>query len=76
MSLAISIVLVNLLLRDTSTTHNVISFLTNLLDPPVYALKMHRHADLLVGVVCSIEERRFVGTMLHVAFMDHGPIKV
>ena len=55
-SLAISIVLVNLLLSDTSTKHNVISFLTNLLDPPVYALKMCRHADLLVGIVCSIEE--------------------
>jgi hypothetical protein len=32
--------------------------------------------DLPVGVVCSIEERQFVGTVLHVAFMDHRPIKV
>ena len=27
-------------------------------------------------VVCSIEVRRFAGTTLHVAFVDHGPIKV
>jgi hypothetical protein len=32
--------------------------------------------DLPIGVVCSIEEWRHAKTVLHVAFMDHGPIKV
>jgi hypothetical protein len=47
-SLAISIVLVNLLLIDMSSKHLIVRILTNILDPPVYALKMSRHADLLV----------------------------
>jgi hypothetical protein len=60
-------------LSGTSTRfkHNVSSVLTNLLDLPINSLKMRRHADLLIGVVCSIEEQRLAGT-----FMDHGPIKV
>jgi len=32
--------------------------------------------DLPVGVVCSIKVGWLAGTMFHVAFMDHGPIKV
>jgi hypothetical protein len=56
MSLAICVVLVNFLLTDTSSKHHVVRILTNLLDLPVYALKMSKHVDLPVGVVCSIEE--------------------
>jgi hypothetical protein len=60
-------------LSGTSTRfkHNVSSILTNLLDLPINFLKMHRHADLPIGVVCSIEEWRLAET-----FVDHGPIKV
>jgi hypothetical protein len=67
-----------LLLSDTSTRfkHNVSSILVNLLDLPINALKMRVHADLLIGVVCSIEEWRLTGTVLYVAFVDHRLIKV
>jgi hypothetical protein len=37
---------------------------------------MHGHADLPIGVVCSIEEWWFARTMLHVTFVDHKPIKM
>jgi hypothetical protein len=37
---------------------------------------MRRHTNLLIGVVCSIEEQQFAETALHVAFVDHGLIKV
>ena len=76
MSLAICIVLFNLLLINTSSKHLIVRILTNLLNSPINTLKMRRHTDLPVGVVCSIEVRRFAGTALHVAFVDHGPIKV
>jgi hypothetical protein len=66
MSLAIYIVLVNLLLTDMSSKHLVVRILTNLSNSPINALKMRRHVNLLVGVVCSIK----------VAFVDHGMIKV
>ena len=56
--------------------HNVSSILANLPDKPIDPLKMRGHADLPIGVVCSIEERWFAGTTLDVAFVDHGPIKV
>ena len=56
--------------------HNVSSILASLLDKPIDPLKMHGHADLPIGVVCSIEEWWFVGTTLHVVFVDYGPIKV
>jgi hypothetical protein len=36
---------------------------------------MRGHADLPIGVVYSIEERWFAETTLHVAFIDHEPIK-
>ena len=75
-SLAICVVLVDLLLTDTSSKHLVVRILTNLLNSPINALKMRRHADLAVWVVCSIEVRRFAGTTLYVAFVDHGPIMV
>jgi hypothetical protein len=54
-SLTIYVVLVNLLLNDMSNKHLVVRILTNLLNSLINSLKMHRHADLLVGVVCSIE---------------------
>jgi hypothetical protein len=67
-----------LLLSGTSTRfkHNVSSVLTNLLDLSINALKMCGYVDLSIGVVCSIEERRLVRIAFHVAFVDHGPIKV
>jgi hypothetical protein len=37
---------------------------------------MSGHADLPIGIICSIEEQWFAGTTLHVAFVDHEPIKV
>jgi hypothetical protein len=77
-SYAISIVPIFLILRDTSTEfkHNVGSIIANLPDKPINPLKMCGHADLSIGVVCSIEERWFAETMLYVIFMDHGPIKM
>ena len=75
-SFAICIVLVDPLLTDTSSKHLVVRILTNLLNSPINALKMCRHVDLSVGVVCSIEVGRLARTTLHVAFVDHGPIKV
>jgi hypothetical protein len=65
-------------LRDTSTRfkHNESSILANLPNKPINPLEMHGHADLPIGIIYSIEERWFTETMLHVAFMDHGPIKV
>ena len=56
--------------------HNVCSILANLLDKPIDPLKMHGHADLPIGVVCSIEEWWFAGTALHVAFADQELAKV
>ena len=75
-SLAICIVLVNLLLTDTSSKHLIVRILTNFPNSLINALKMRRHVDLSGRVVCSIEVRWFVRTVLHVAFVDHGPIKV
>jgi hypothetical protein len=65
-------------LRDTSTgfKHNIDSILANLPNKPINPLEMCGHADLPIEVVCSIEEQWFVGTTLHVAFMDHGLIKM
>ena len=60
----------------TRFKHNVSSILANLPDKPIDPLKMHGHADLPIGVVCSIEERWFARTTLYVVFVDHGPIKV
>jgi hypothetical protein len=70
--------LILLLLSGMSTRfkHNVSSILTNLLDKPINPVKMCRHANLPIGVVCSIKELWFARTTLHVTFMDHGPIKV
>ena len=76
MSLVICVVLVNLLLTDTSSKHLEVRILANLPNSPINALKMCRHADLPVGVVCSTEERWLAGTTLYVIFMYHGPIKV
>jgi hypothetical protein len=58
MSSAISIVPIFLILRDTSTgfKHNVGSILANLPNKPINPLEMCGHADLPIGVVCSIEE--------------------
>jgi hypothetical protein len=65
-------------LRDTSTgfKHNVSSILVNLPNKPINPLEMRGYMDLLIGIICSIEERWFAGTTLYVVFMDHEPIKV
>jgi hypothetical protein len=75
-SVVICVVLVNLLLTDTSSKHLVVRILANLPNSPINALKMRRHVDLPVGVICSIEEWRLARTVLLVAFVDHGSIKV
>jgi hypothetical protein len=59
-SLAICVVLVNLLLTDTNRKHLIVSILTNLLNSLINALKMRRHANLPVRVVCSIEVLRLL----------------
>ena len=76
MSLAICVVLINLILSVASIKHNVISILPNLPNFLINSLKMRRHVNLPIGEVCSIEERSFAGTKLYVAFVDHRPIKV
>jgi hypothetical protein len=52
-SSSISVVPIFLILCDTSTgfKHNVGSILANLLDKPIYHLKMRGHANLPIGVV-------------------------
>jgi hypothetical protein len=77
-SSAISVVPIFLILHDTSTgfKHNVGSILANLPNKAINPLKMRGHADLPIGVVCSIEEWWFAGTTFHIAFVDHRPIKV
>jgi hypothetical protein len=77
-SSAISVVPIFLILCDMSTgfKHNVGSILINLPNKSINPLEMRGHADLLIGVVCSIEGRWFAGTTLHIAFIDHRPIKV
>jgi hypothetical protein len=75
---AISVVSIFLILCDTSTgfKHNEGSILANLSNKPINPLEMGRHVDLLIWIICSIEERWFAETTLHVAFMDHRSIKV
>jgi hypothetical protein len=77
-SSAICVVPILLILSGTTTRlkHNENSILTNLPDKPINLLKMCGHVDLPIGIIYSIEERWFAGTTLHVAFIDHGPIKV
>jgi hypothetical protein len=77
-SSTISVVPIFLILCDTSTEfkHNVGSILAKFSNKSINPLEMRGHADLLIGIVCSIEERWFAGTTLHVVFVDHGPIKV
>ena len=71
MSLAICVVLINLILSVASIKHNVISILTK--SPK---LSNQSPKDAPIGVVCSIEEWQLAKTVLYVAFMDHGTIKV
>jgi hypothetical protein len=77
-SSAISVVLIFLILRDTSTgfKHNISSILPNLPNKPINPLEMRGHADLPIGIICSIEKWWFARTTLHVAFVDHELIKV
>jgi hypothetical protein len=39
------------------------------------ALKIRRHANLLVWVIGPIEEQRFANTSFHVAYVDFEPIR-
>jgi hypothetical protein len=47
----------------------------NLPNPVTDALKIHRHANLLVWVVGPIKERRFTNSSFHVAHVDFEPIR-
>jgi hypothetical protein len=79
MSSAICVVPIFLILRDTSMgfKHNISSILANLPNKPINPLEMCGHADLPIGVVFfSIEGRWFTRTTLHVASVDHRPIKI
>jgi len=73
---AICVVLINLLLTNTRSKNLVVGILTDLPNTPIQALEIRRHADLPINIVCTIEVRQLAGTVLHVAFVDHGPIKV
>jgi hypothetical protein len=57
-SSAISVVPIFFILCDTSTgfKHNVSSILVNLPNKPINPLEMRGHADLLIEIICSIEE--------------------
>jgi hypothetical protein len=61
---------------STGFKHNISSIIVNFPNKPINPLEMRGHADLPIGVVCSIEERWFARATLHVVFMDHRPIKV
>jgi hypothetical protein len=50
MSLAICVVLINLLLTNTSSKHLIVRFIINLPDPSFYALKISGHVDLPVRI--------------------------
>jgi hypothetical protein len=65
-------------LCDTSIgfKHNEGSILANLPNKPINLLEMGGHADLPIWIICSIEERWFAETTLHVAFVDQRSIKV
>jgi hypothetical protein len=56
--------------------HNVSRILANLPNKPINPLEMRGHANLPIGIICSIKVRWFVGTTLHVVFVDHELIKV
>ena len=73
---AICVVMMNFLLTNTRSKNLVVGILTNLLDTQIQTLEICRHADLPISIVCTVEVRRLAGTALHVAFADHGPIKV
>jgi hypothetical protein len=47
----------------------------NFPNPVTDALKIHRHANLLVQVIGPIEEQRFANTSFHVAYMDFELIR-
>jgi len=68
--------MMNFLLTNTRSKNLVVGILTDLPNTPIQALEIRRHADLPINIVCTIEVRRLAGTVLHVAFVDHGPIKV
>ena len=78
MSFAIFVVPILVILGGTGRDreHNVSSILANFPDEPINPLEMRRHADLPIRLVGPIKVRWFAGTTLHVAFVDHGPIKV
>ena len=73
---AICVVMMNFLLTNTRSKNLVVGILTDLPNTPIQALEIRRHADLPISIVCTIEVRRLAGTALHVAFVDHGLIKV
>jgi hypothetical protein len=52
--------------------HNIEANLQNFVP---YTLKICRHVDLLVWVVCPIKEWWLANTTFHVIFMDFEPIR-
>ena len=60
---------------DLITCSIEIRFKANLPNSVTDALKICRHANLLVRVVGPIEERRFANTSFHVAYVDFEPIR-
>jgi hypothetical protein len=71
--------LINLLLTNTSSQNLVVGILHDLPNPPINTHKMCLHLDLPEWVVDTIELWRLAMmtvTTIHVAFVDHGPIKV
>jgi hypothetical protein len=60
---------------DPSTLSIESSIKANLPNSTPNTLKKHRHANLLVWVVCPIEERWLPNTTFHVAFVDFELIR-
>jgi hypothetical protein len=56
--------------------HKKYSILKNFSAKPINPLEMRGHVNLSIGIVGPIEKWRFTKTMLHVAIVDHTPIKV
>jgi hypothetical protein len=67
--------IIELQLSDLSTRDIERGVKTDLPDVVSNTPKICRHADLLVQVVCPIEEQWLASTMFHVAFVDFEPIR-
>ena len=59
---------------DPSTRSIESSIEVDFLDRVPNTLKICRHEDLILWVVCPIKERWLSNTLFHVAFVDFKPI--